>query len=527
MKCRTVCNHLMDLLDTHIGKTAHTNQIVAHLDACPRCAHEYEVAQKTIQAIQPAHRVKSSDKFKERVMNQVTISKLPIPESAPSSFSPSVSWKIGIAIATVLLLLIFLPLQHWYGHGGNGLALLNRAWAAESSLFDKHGIVYIRNEITGECSLNPELEGLGWLPLQSLDATGRFRLDQLQLPLGSGRSCKVVDEIWHESSTGRFSRVMWSEQKPIFANAFDGTTVYLLKKDLDGNPKIAVFPVTEGFQVPKDTARLLGIAAGFSSKIDDSMVLGIDSRVIDDCPMKIVKVGMPNPSGELKAFWLFHVRESDEIISEMEFVVDDHRLLRIRRVHKETVDSPGIQWDLAKLDIQGGNANEAPQARILHDLMVPDLSVQDMAESSDFETYVFASKPSWTDQPQIVRISLPHEPIQKMFFVGYRAKDGRHLVLAQMSNKEKKFLKLKKGLIYTGQNGFKVWSPKEDKWLTNILLNSARPIIQSQPSDDCSSLILESPKDTLLLLAINGRLTDDELHILIDNLVPAKGYTAK
>jgi hypothetical protein len=75
-------------------------------------------------------------------------------------------------------------------------------------------------------------------------------------------------------------------------------------------------------------------------------------------------------------------------------------------------------------------------------------------------------------------------------------------------------------MIYESKNGFKVWTGPRSKWLGGILLQSAQGVTRSAPSADAIGYILESPAGTYPALAINGNITDDELHALVDSFAP-------
>ena len=79
-------------------------------------------------------------------------------------------------------------------------------------------------------------------------------------------------------------------------------------------------------------------------------------------------------------------------------------------------------------------------------------------------------------------------------------------------------------VVYTSPNGVKVVSSSRDKWLAGILLQSAQAWIGEAASEDRTGYLLQTPAGTCPTLAINGKMTDDELHALIDNLIPAKEY---
>ena len=82
-------------------------------------------------------------------------------------------------------------------------------------------------------------------------------------------------------------------------------------------------------------------------------------------------------------------------------------------------------------------------------------------------------------------------------------------------------------LVYTSPNGFKVWGGGQSKWFAQILITSAASVIKDPPSENRVGYILESPAGTYPALAVNGELSDEELHRLIDSLIPAKDYIKK
>jgi hypothetical protein len=110
-----------------------------------------------------------------------------------------------------------------------------------------------------------------------------------------------------------------------------------------------------------------------------------------------------------------------------------------------------------------------------------------------------------------------------MFVVVYPAKDKRHVVLAQgYSFNDKLGPAAHAGkLVYTSPQGVKVWSGKQDQWLAEILLSSARVSIADPPVKDRTGHMLETPEKTFPVLAVNGVLTEAELHEMVDSLVPA------
>jgi hypothetical protein len=82
-------------------------------------------------------------------------------------------------------------------------------------------------------------------------------------------------------------------------------------------------------------------------------------------------------------------------------------------------------------------------------------------------------------------------------------------------------------LVYTSPKGVKVWSRERDQWLAEIHLSSARGVLGDPPAKDRTGYLLETPNKTVPALAVNGTITEAELHELIDSLVPARLKLAK
>ncbi len=162
------------------------------------------------------------------------------------------------------------------------------------------------------------------------------------------------------------------------------------------------------------------------------------------------------------------------------------------------------------------------------------VTVRHMVERTDFETYIFASDPPWagqrdiTDLPDI--LSRPH----RLFIISYLAGDGRHLILAQSHTHNEILGKVladrdptKVQLAYTSPTGVKVWTTSPDNQMSSKLLRSSRHIIgisKRSISKQCVGWWIETPVGTFPFLAINGPVSEEELHAIIDSLVSAKEY---
>jgi hypothetical protein len=228
---------------------------------------------------------------------------------------------------------------------------------------------------------------------------------------------------------------------------------------------------------------------------------------------------------------LFTIREDDQTIARIEFVVDGNSLYEVRREKTEVVDRIDGSWDLAGVTEELAEATAAPPASITSDMVIRDVSVEHMIEKASFSTYVFKSAPAWAGERQITDILDIVSPPNRMFAITYRGKDGRHVVLLQSASYNKMLAPMAKmaKVVYTSPSGVSVLSGGEqmDQWLAGILLESSRAVIDDRPSAERTGYLLQTPKGTYPALAVNGRLTEGELRQLIDSLVPANGLVTQ
>jgi hypothetical protein len=240
----------------------------------------------------------------------------------------------------------------------------------------------------------------------------------------------------------------------------------------------------------------------------------------------VYKVGTPGPDGQLNAWWLFRVRDEDATIAEKEFVLSGRSLLLIRRVLTESVEAPGVSWNLGEIEELLGAPEAEQKVSVMADMVIPRVSIEHMVERADFETYVFKTRPAWTGDIEITDCIDPASPGARMFIMTARAEDGRHLVLVQSPSYNKMLGNVvKQGkVVYTSPNGFKVWGGGPQKWFSQILLQSARASIKDPPSENRIGYVFESPAGTFPALAVNGPVSDEELHNLVNSLVPAGQY---
>lgn len=413
-------------------------------------------------------------------------------------------------------------------------SLLVQAAAAEETLFSADAIVHIVNEIIVRPVSNPAFAKARWIPITSLEAEGAFRFHQLELPGEPGKGYTVKDESWYDPGTGKFARIMKARGKPVFATSYDGAFVCSLERTDDGSAHVAKQRITPGFKRPKNPAGFLGLAAGFVARLEELDKGAVQhaghGTLADGSAVQVLKAGMPAPDGTMDSYWLFRIRRDDHAMAEMEFFLGGESALLLRRAGRDIVAAPGVSWTLDGIAPSPAEDRDLPTPEVVKDMVVPDVSVRHLVETASFDTYIFAKSPPWATKREIDDVldlvSKPH----RMFVTCYVATDTRHVVMIQALTFQKMFAPMAENgtlrLVYTSPSGFKALTggPEWNKWGANIALRSARHVIKDPPSENRTSYILESPSGVHFPVAINGPLTDEELHALVDSLVLAEKH---
>ncbi len=446
------------------------------------------------------------------------------------------------------------------------LELLAKAQAAEQALFTGDKIVHIESEITIYRSqynprtneliekladpklsddelmkLNRELVSswmVSWLPMCSLQPNGYKRLTEIRLTKESDQPYTIYDNAWYEPATGRFVRTMEMDDKVIFANSYDGEFVNLTEPTPDGKIRLNSEAVTSDFRAPENPAEFLGITAGVRQCLVDKCFNQPVQEVVNDTledgtPVLVYKVGYADPWGELNSFYLYKIRQADEIIAEIEYIYMGKRQMTIHRLVSEQVDSPGYSWNLAELSTEQ-LADQTPSDVTVTDVAIDNVSVRHMIDNAEFEPYIFSTDPPWTTGRIIIDTVDPMNPPARMFVIVYAPKqdDPRMVMLIQSPTHNKYMTTIFKqvesqghSLPYTEyENGCKLYRNigGEDFW-TKICFQN----VGIEPAKERSGFVVVTPSGTVPLIAVNGRVTEEELTEMVNSLIPAKDYQVK
>jgi hypothetical protein len=460
--------------------------------------------------------------------------------------------------AAVLMVVALAAVFAWKSQNSqtpSTLDLFTRSAAAESIMFGK-GLMHFVNEITlypGAASdagkLLTDLEAdatyeknvafmKSWLsqkqvPLAVLNEKGHIVWYDLNVAATADKPIVVTDEVWFDSASGRFARVMKSEGKVLLANAWDGQAVYTTSKAADGSLKVVRNEMKEGWKAPENPADFMGLSAGIKGSIAADHYPPVQDvttvTAADGSQQRVYKLGYVDAWKKLDTYFLFKVDAGTNVIDQVDCVVDGKTTRVHKRVSADEAQSPTVGWDLATLPAEKPAGNpEVTASRGAY-----GMTIAQMAQQATYPVYVFAARPGWTDASRV--FSLPDMADQKsrMYAVTYRATDGRDVVLTEGKTFERYFGAMLKAIeaaneqihwYYQSPNGFCVMHQKDsttEKWWTELALKSSG----FTPSEKRVGYILMSPAKDFMVLAVNGPVSDEELHTLVDNLILAADYT--
>ncbi len=132
--------------------------------------------------------------------------------------------------------------------------------------------------------------------------------------------------------------------------------------------------------------------------------------------------------------------------------------------------------------------------------------------ATGYPVYALKGKLSWTLEPTIIEGNVPGESDMKLHGIAATSKDGRHISIAQCPVYNTLKEKIRDGGNKCLElNGFTVWNGGPEKWYSKIALESAEGTIPPGISEDRTGYAIETPADTVIIVGINGALSDEEL----------------
>ncbi|MBC8377770.1 MAG: hypothetical protein H8E62_01210 [Planctomycetes bacterium] len=140
--------------------------------------------------------------------------------------------------------------------------------------------------------------------------------------------------------------------------------------------------------------------------------------------------------------------------------------------------------------------------------------------------YVIKSGLSWTKEPFVIESGDPTAPGEKLYLSAAVGSNGRHIVLGQSVIYKNLKNQMRGGNKCLEMNGFTVWNGGPEKWYSKTMLESAADMIPPGISEDRTGYAVETPQNTIIIVGISGKLTDNELKELVENLELCKEAAA-
>jgi hypothetical protein len=533
MSCAAVREYLDHLLAT--GRDHATEaDLAVHLDQCPQCSRQRDIALATLARLQPSQTLSASQELKERIMSKAPVATMPVVSRPTKAIRLPRVWRLALATAAVVIFGLSVPfvsnLLRPSGSGGySALDLYGRVWAAENARLSGDQVVHVTSRIDVLPVADVEMAEARWLPLVSLDAHGQPRFHQLRLAAAPGQAYSVQVNMWFDSREHRFARVVQRDGALVYADSFDGQSLFTAEPDAQGRIAVTPAPVEREFVAPKDMAALSGLLGAMPppTTANDNVHVtragsttlgdGSSAYLLDVRPARLI------PGVKDETHLRLTVREDEHTVVRSEFYFNDTPAFRIELQAVKQGEDVAVGWNLARL---GAFAPQVAPAQatlgsghrslfqVLKDAVVLDVSVEKMIASLSFEPYVFSENPVWTKERKIAIV-------MRGVLIAYVADDGRHVVLAQLGHPQRPKTDADR-LIHTSPSGVRVWSTSDAKRNAMIAFVSTQSMTGAQPAGDCTAYMVEVPGDLRLILAVNGTPREGEIEGLADHLVPAR-----
>jgi hypothetical protein len=472
-------------------------------------------------------------------------------------------------VAAILLLIAGLAVISWQSPASKSnespslsfLSLIQTASAAERTLFTGQSIVHITHEITlypntdapdTAAKLDELLESNFsstkdaafmrawfsshvWLPVHSLEPDGRFRWHKLELAKTAEKVNSVQEHIWYDPASGHFARVFKQGEQVLFALSYDGQAVYLAKPSDTGQFEVQREPITEQFRLPDNPAEFLGISASFQGTMYIRNLPPVEEQsreqLADGTAVRVYKLRWKDTD----VYHVFKVDADDHTIEQIESVAYGRTILQIQRISSDPAETRKISWNLSELEGQ----STPEQSEVTFTPGMTEITALQMAERALVETYVFGRTPDWIAEQTFIEALDEASPLRRMFIVLCRATDGRHILLAQGSTLG---MYLEAALDMVKKAGFQ-WTPRvfagnrfklhvlpDFRYLPDTAYQTWSPAhsfkeMGLEPAEYGTAYVVHSPTNTDFAMAVNGRLSDEELEDLVGGLIPARLFT--
>ena len=443
-----------------------------------------------------------------------------------------------VLAAAVLMAVTLFPIGTSLAPLGDGaFTLIAQAAAAEERLFAAADLVGLASEIVVEPLEDAALIEARWLPLLSIGADGQVQYNQLKLGGDPGRPTPSATRSWYDPASHRFAHAVSLKGRVLFANAYDGRSLHLLELDPQGNPRMKDEPVAGDVPGPERPDRIPG---DFLVREDVEAV----SRPEHHLPRRGSDPARGRGPGTRSAAELHRGRGQPDVPGPLpgdhprprprgrvdRVRLQGHKLYTVRRAQVPVPREPQCGWDLAGLrpavEKDKGKAGPKLPVQMLADMVRPSITVEQMAQGGGLSSVRPGPRPALDPPPADRGRPRPAQPaashvrrrLSREGKAACRPDPGPFL---QSGPRQARALGQAALHLARGRQGVEQQEreadgggPADEQRRHRDVHRSAGPGSLVLPAGD-------APGDHPVI-AINGTLTEAELHELANSLVPAK-----
>ncbi len=537
MNCKEFNKNLPDMFDSRPGPLR--DEMLEHMEACAQCSQIFESWRGTVERLTPSARVTPSSEFKERIMHHSSDLGSPAGAKGAKTGNSFKRWQKALFAAAAVLLAgfsfsIFYPAVFSSGDPKpedpqQFLGMVTKAMAAQQELVYSGGVTYLAVEHVLPAVSDPSTARSRWFSLTSIRPDGTLQSNRVMMSARPNQPYEVKEELWLDYEGGRFSHVISFEGEVLFANSFDGTNINTISVETEGN--LISFPAAPEFSLPERLPQRLGMLAEWDSLLSTNYVeqhkrMSLTGEQILESGerVRILETkGLPDPSGKINYSHFRRIRISDNTLAETEFISRGETSILTRYSQPEKVLPHESPWKLVGLQTVPDPVRELYGLSLEMDVIRTGVTREEILELVEFPVCDFDSNPAWTDSASIYFIRMFFSLAGHTTIVYKAAPGGKHVVLSlaeYWSHLAKMFKVSESDPLYISSGGFKLYSRGEkSKWSANIAITASSGVHGDQPSEDRTAYYIEMPDGTWCQLAINGTLSDSELHALVDKLV--------
>ncbi len=539
MNCKEFNKNLPGMFDLRDGPLR--DEMLEHIDICARCSQLYESWRETVERLTPSARITAPDDIKQRIMHHSNeLDGYPGITNSKTGKTFKRWQKVLFGAAAVLLagfsFSLFYPGAPFRGgkeadNPKQFLSLVTQAMAAQRELVYSDGVTHLTVKRILPAVSDPDVAKCRWFPMCSVQPDGSLLSNRVLMRARPNQPYEVKEDLWVDYESGLFSHIISFEGEVLFANSFDGININTMS--IESDDSFISTPAVPEFSLPEKLPQKFGMLADWDSLLSTNYVeqhnrmsLTGETALESGEKVRVLEIkGLPDHEGVVSSAHLLKIRISDNTLAETEFITDGETSELTRYLPPKKIQPLESPWKIEGLQTVPEPIRKLYGLYLEMDVIRTDITREEMLELSEFPICDFDSNPAWTDSSSIYFLRMFGSLKEDFTLVYLAAPGGKHVILNQADYWSPLAERYKaSGPLYTSSSGFKIYSLGDRaKWYANIYITASSGVHGEQPSADRVAYIVETPAGTWCKLAINGTLSDAELHALVDKLVMLTG----